>query len=530
MNATVQRDPWRMLSLVSTLLLLLAVARYGADAGMIWDEPLQAEYGNRILAWFRSGFTDRTATTYEDLYLYGGLFELIAQWIAEHSPGGLYETRHVLTALLAVVAIVVTGATASLISGPRSGFLAGLMLALTPAWIGHGLFNPKDIPFGTLAIAVIWAAVRIATGPLPLSWRDASIASALLGLALAVRPGGVFLVLVPFVAVLAAAFLRDHAAAVVTHRPAARHHALTGIARLTATLPIAWVLMLMAWPWAQLSPLSGPIAAMRAASRFSWDGTMLFAGQMVSSTDLPASYLPTWFAITTPETYALALLMGAGALTWYGAPLSRTASSGLITVAMAAAGPPIAALLTRPVLYDGLRHFLFLFPPLAVLAGVSVDTFMTAARPPAVRALGLATFALAAALTLRDIIALHPYQYVYFNRLFGGTMAAAGRYETDYWGASYREGFAWVATHVSRLAEKGPTRMASCNDNSNRRLDYYRRRSTVAEQVAIAPDYASADVYLAVTRYDCHKRPGQILHVVERAGAPLLYVIRPEPK
>ena len=36
-------------------------------------------------------------------------------------------------------------------------------------------------------------------------------------------------------------------------------------------------------------------------------------------------------------------------------------------------------------------------------------------------------------------------------------------------------------------------------------------------------------LYLAFTRGDCHKRPGEVLHVVERVGVPLLYVLRVGP-
>jgi hypothetical protein len=37
------------------------------------------------------------------------------------------------------------------------------------------------------------------------------------------------------------------------------------------------------------------------------------------------------------------------------------------------------------------------------------------------------------------MVELHPYNLVYFNRLVGGLPGAKGRYETDYWGFSYKE-------------------------------------------------------------------------------------------
>jgi hypothetical protein len=37
------------------------------------------------------------------------------------------------------------------------------------------------------------------------------------------------------------------------------------------------------------------------------------------------------------------------------------------------------------------------------------------------------------------MINLHPYQYVYYNQIAGGLKGANGKYETDYWGNSYKE-------------------------------------------------------------------------------------------
>ena len=39
----------------------------------------------------------------------------------------------------------------------------------------------------------------------------------------------------------------------------------------------------------------------------------------------------------------------------------------------------------------------------------------------------------------RTMLALHPHEYVYFNRLIGGLGGAVGNYDTDYYGQSYKE-------------------------------------------------------------------------------------------
>jgi hypothetical protein len=49
-----------------------------------------------------------------------------------------------------------------------------------------------------------------------------------------------------------------------------------------------------------------------------------------------------------------------------------------------------------------------------------------------------------------SIVNLHPYQYIYYNSLVGGTPGAARRYEMDYWRTSYRE----LALQVNQLASQ----------------------------------------------------------------------------
>ena len=43
------------------------------------DEPVQQHYGELIISYYRSGFTDRSLFHFENLYLYGGLFDVLAK-------------------------------------------------------------------------------------------------------------------------------------------------------------------------------------------------------------------------------------------------------------------------------------------------------------------------------------------------------------------------------------------------------------------------------------------------------------------
>ena len=46
------------------------------DYGLGWDDYTHAEYADLLLKMFRSGFTDTSALTFANLYMYGGGFDM----------------------------------------------------------------------------------------------------------------------------------------------------------------------------------------------------------------------------------------------------------------------------------------------------------------------------------------------------------------------------------------------------------------------------------------------------------------------
>jgi hypothetical protein len=523
-------DRWLRASLLGLVLLIALSFLFGTDAGITLDERLQVQYGDQILAWFSSGFSDQSALSYRNLFLYGGLFDAGAQWLAKYSPAGLYETRHLLSAFTAILGVVATWKIAAQFGGARAGLAAALLLVLTPAWTGHGLFNPKDIPFGTAAAFAIYACVRIVRANAVLSWGDALRAGVAIGTALGVRPGGAFL-LGYLLAAIVVSTADQLVARVQTPDAPSRLRILTTVcSRASAAVALAWLIMLSAWPWAQLAPFSRPFEAAAIAARFGWRGVALFDGELVAARHLPASYLPVWFAITLPETYLFAAAAGVVMVvfsrrTWR--PNARGwLAAGLLGASIIA--PIAAVIIRRPIIYDAHRHFLFLLPPLAALAGLACASFWATSRVPGwLRAITLAGMTILAGLTVRDMIALHPYEYVYFNRSFGGLPAAAGRFETEYWGASYKEGLAWLVRNVESTPGTR-LRVTWCHDAVP--LDYYLERwPQAADRFEPTRKLTRAQFYLGSTRANCHTPAGETLHRVEREGVPLLYVIRLPP-
>ena len=77
-------------------LVVLAFATYGAYA-VSNDEPVQQHYGELIVAYYASGFTDQALFHFDNLYLYGGLFDVLAVLVERALPFfDPYAIRHIL--------------------------------------------------------------------------------------------------------------------------------------------------------------------------------------------------------------------------------------------------------------------------------------------------------------------------------------------------------------------------------------------------------------------------------------------------
>lgn len=127
-----------------------------------------------------------------------------------------------------------------------------------------------------------------------------------------------------------------------------------------------------------------------------------------------------------------------------------------------------------------------------------------------------------ACVTTYDMWSLHPYQYVYFNRLAGGLPRQGTRFETDYWATSYREGFAWVVNNVDVGGTKR-INVASCDGDNQ--IRYYRRQWD-QRRFVVPRNSDDAEIYLAFTRGRSGNASGEVLHTVERQGVRLLSVLR----
>lgn len=525
---------WR----ISALLLFATVAAVAfatvTDYGLTWDEIFQVTYSEKIAAWFTSGFSDRGALDYNNLYAYGGFADLLG-WIAGRlagspagEPGGgpyYYEARHVVWIAFGLFGLAGTYRLAALVGGPRAGTLAMAALALTPLYYGHQFNNSKDIPFTALLVWTLYAIVAAAREVPQVSLRRALFAAVMMGLTLGVRVGGVFVF--GYLGLLWAVTLGVRARREGRLPQAPEIGRLAG--RLALMVVVAWLVMIAFWPWAQVAPFTHPFEAFGVASRFYFPYPQLFMGVSIRTDPPPLSYIPIWFGVVLPEYYAAGAAAGL-VLAWRAwrrrsiqTPRALEIAFLLFTVVF----PPLMVVALRSTLYDGVRHLMFVLPSLCVLIGVALAAWMDDERLPKMwKAVVVGLAAASALATVVELVRLHPYEMIYFNRFVGGLPGGAARFETDYWGLSYREGMEWLIRHPP-IADR-PLVVANCS--SPFLSEYFLKKDPEAPRYLVHRDSSSThDVLLAITRWGCDRTPGAVLHEVRREGVTLLKVIRRDP-
>jgi len=504
--------------LAALSILVLATFR---DYAITNDEWVQQRYGELIVAYYTSGFADRSVFEFDNLYLYGGLFDVAAVLLGHASPLDLFDLRHLMSATIGVAGLGATIATARLIGGPRAGLLAGLSLAVCGFWYGAMFHHTKDVPLGAAMVGALYFLIRAARDcPRP-HLRHVVGFGVLTGAALGIKVLG--LLLVCYVAVAVALNL-----SVSANRS---WRALGGgfVRSLLAFVPallIAYAIMIVTWPWAALAPLN-PLRGLFTFEGFHYAIRTVLAGQVYLMATVPRWYIPAYLMIKTPLLMLAGAALALAALAWprlAGSNQRGQARRETAMVAVAALFPVLCEVVVRGPAFSGLRHFLFVLPPLAILAGIGLDLAVKAtARRNAV--LGAATLALIAAglsWNAVTLIRLHPYEYLYFNQLVGGLSGASRNYVTDYWFTMMPEAVDKLEGYIARTDPPEARRQVYTVSLCGERASFLRK---APPNLRWAQVWETADFFIAPTHMNCDfDIDARVAVTIERLGTPIGYV------
>ncbi|MGY3604989.1 MULTISPECIES: glycosyltransferase family 39 protein [unclassified Bradyrhizobium] len=483
------------------------------DYGLGWDDYTHAEYADLLLRMYGSGFKDTGALSFANLYMYGGGFDMAAALLHKVIPLELFETRRLLGAVVGVIGLAVTWRLGRRVGGPLAGLAALLLLALCPTFYGHMFMNPKDAPFAVAMMILLMGLVRLAEEyPAP-SPRTILIVGFGAGLSLGCRVlGGLALI---YAAVGFVPLLLEEVRKQGPREAAHRFGHVVYV--LLPGLIFGYLVMGLIWPWSIMEP-GHPLEAVTYFSHFfekPWKE--MFDGALVSVPDMPWSYLPTLFALQLPEVL-LGLLVAAVVMSLMSlsrADVTARRKTILLMLTLAATLPLVIAMVKRPALYNGIRHFIFVIPPMTVLAGFAFARTMDwlGEKRRSWQPVALAVFTFGLLLPLSEMIRLHPYQYTHFNHIAGTVRGADDLFMLDYWGLALKQASDGLREQLIERQEipplNGKWKVAVCGPQR-------------PAQVALGPDFTigwdsqSADFAMTLGEFYCKGLTAPVLVEIKR--------------
>jgi hypothetical protein len=272
--------------------------------------------------------------------------------------------------------------------------------------------------------------------------------------------------------------------------------------------------LMATWPYVGSSLFRHLPEVLNSSRRFPWPMLVLYRGQEILDTKLPWHYVPYWVCVTTP----LAILLLSLLSPFFIRQPSRNRPFVLVSIALMV--NIILYYLTRPVIYDGIRHMLFLIPILSVIAALSlVDLYHRLTRPGLRLLVGLLLFLDFGSVAVA-LVRLHPYEYVYFNGLIGGLKGAEGRMEVDYYAASMRE----AVKRLGRYAASTPKGTVAVYAHGNPA----QTRPFAGPNIRFVDDLSRADYFICSTKLNNHLKAGThpVIFTVERERVPFAVIFK----
>jgi hypothetical protein len=459
--------------IVAAVALLTAVLVVGlstaADYGFTVDEYNADDYGPKALAWYTSGFTDRShfETVEFSLWYYGPWFHMLTGYVQSFDLADRITVRHAMTFMVGLAGVAALLPIGRLAVGRWVGLAAIALCLMTGYFYGSLFFTPIDVPF---LAAMTWATLAILVmtrRELP-SWPATIAVGLLTGLAIGTRTGGIIThaYLLGAMILCAVEFFGNHS------RLTARYVLQIGV-RYAAVVVLAWLTAIALWPWLQIG---NPFEQFRIALVHFATIPMSFEfshwGERIWTNALPQSYIPAQLLARLPGAFLLLLAVALGyavvaaaiagrdiAAKWRldrsaglrAAALALAHERGVLVICAAVALPLGFLIVQRATIYDGIRHVLFVIPMLAILAGAGWYALLPLLRRAAV-VTAVVTGAYVGS-TVATLVALHPLEYVAMNALAGGTRGAYNRFELDYWSVAATE----ALRRLERRLDYGPS-------------------------------------------------------------------------
>ncbi len=429
--------PFIVLILINLIIGIFTFQVYGAS----WDEPGFYRYASTIS--YAYSIQERLNGQFqiekafgppqEGNKMYGPAYLLMAGMLVRVLTSIFqvpwYPSWHIINFLSFQAGIIFFYLLCLRWMSKRAAFAAALLFSTQPIFWGHAFINPKDIPFMSFFLAAIylgyWCIDRLGKGKdrppkfttrLACLFLDMLPAGLTLGLLASIRMLG------PFAGILIALY-------------ALVKYGRRSIPNLVTMVLIAFLVNYLTWPYLWDNPITRYLEVFQYMSKNPVIVSVLFQGVYYRSNHLPFTYFPVTVFINFTEVVWLLFLSGLAALAWKKS-YKKIEWQSLLPVLLWFLLPFFYVIINKPPLYDGLRHFMFILPPIFIFTGFAFERLFTWVRKTWMQVILVTVMVFSG---IFGILRLFPYEYTYYNSFVGGTGGAFRRFETDFWLTCYQE-------------------------------------------------------------------------------------------
>lgn len=448
---------WVLYAAAAVLAVNVCVLIVGAvTVGVTLDEPSHVHrlQGFLLNGWYVSdNHVVNGRVTQEGGYVYAPVVALIGhvlgvlvgteQWQTVSESSDAYVVRHLVIAVLAVLGMVAVGATATMmLRSWRWGIVAAAAVSAMPVYIGHGMFNIKDLPVAAGYSVATLGAVAL-TRPTIVTRQGRLLAAGALALGIWIAAGVHPAMLVGIGVGIAVALVMSWARmrrGDADARQAMKARILTALGGGVA----GYLALVACYPKLFLRP-GLLIVSIVDSGAFPWHGYTLTAGTFLPAQGGPSYYLPIWFAAQTPVVVGALFIV---AFVWFvratvgvtsGRSVDGNLLAGVTVVLVQVLFLPWVAIAGGSTVYQGARQMLFVLPAIALLG--TVGAWLLAQRAGRRTGWVAAVFgALVVGLASPTLsgVALVPFNYTWFDELTA-LRPIDGNWTADFEWASSRE-------------------------------------------------------------------------------------------
>jgi len=439
---------------VSAAILLILMLLASRDAGISCDEVLHYDHSVTVYNYFATHGADQSAlnTPVSFLKYYGQSFDnLVTIFTRWFKVDDVYKFRHIMCTIAGWLTILLTALFAIWLSGYKAGILTLFLFAVSPTFIGHTQNNLKDIPFALGYIASTYYTLRFLVSGRKISLRVISALTLSIGFTISIRAGGLLMICYLFLF-----FFLYYLSAYFRERKLDYTEIRIKLIWIISISLVAYFLSILLWPYALQNPLKNVIESYKVMAHYPLTFRQIFEGKVEWSDFMPWYYIPRSMAITIPVLVLSGLLLFA----FFGRGIFKNGKAfQYFMVVFTIFFPLFFVIYEKSNLYSSWRQFLFLYPPLVLLAAIGFSSYFERIK---------GKYFIWSAIVVMVVLSFHPVQfmiknnsyfYLYYNQFVGGLKGAYANYETDYYYVSQSEASDWLINYLKEKNISKPVKV-----------------------------------------------------------------------